>query len=284
MPALMSMPLDRRTEQYRGPRLFRRGGAVFDELYNLGEVGLIALFGVVTVGCLITAPKVGQGLGWTVPNRDRADYIIRAQATIITVIGMVLAFSLVQTQGNLRQTEELVAREASALNNLDRLLLRYGDEGATLRPLLWAYSASIVEDEWPALRHGQRSSVTSAKLTPLTRAIFQLDPQSGRQVTIYGEMIKSIDEMADEREQRVNVANLQLHPEFWIVAFLLGLILVALSTVIEAVAYHTVSIAAQGLAVALLAALVFCSDRPFNGISVSSAPIAKVLTIMQARK
>ena len=257
---------------------------MFDELYSVGEIGLIALFGVVTVACLVIAPKIGQLLGWTVPNRDRADYIIRAQATIITVIGMVLAFSLVQTQGSLRQTEELVAREASALNNLDRLLLRYGDQGAALRPLLWTYATSIIEDEWPALRHGQRSPVTSAKLTPLTRAIFELDPQSGRQVTIYGEMIKSIDEMADEREQRVSVANLQLHSEFWIVTFLLGLILVALSTAIEAVAYHVVSIAAQGLAVALLAALVFCSDRPFKGISVSPAPIGKVLTIMHARK
>jgi hypothetical protein len=190
---------------------------------------------------------------------------------------------LVQAQGNLRRTEEWVAKEASTLDNLDRLLLRYGEQGAVLRPLLWAYSTSVIEDEWPALRHGQKSAVTSAALTPLSRAVFQLDPQSGRQVTIYGEMIKSLDEMADEREQCVTAANLQLHAEFWIVTFLLGLILVALSTVIEAVTFHTVSIAAQGLAVALLAALVFCSDRPFKGISVSAAPIVQVLTIMRAR-
>ena len=255
-----------------------------DGLYGLGIIGLIALFGAAAVICLVAAPYIGRKLGWTVPNKDRADYIIRAQATLITVTGMVLAFSLVQAQGNLRQTEELVVKEASTLNTLDRLLLRYGDQGAALRPLLWAYTASIIEDEWPALRHGHSSPGTSAKLNPLSRAVFQLDPQSGRQVTIYGEMIKSIDEMADQREQRVSAANLQLHSEFWIVTLLLGLILVGLGTAIEAVTYHTVSIAAQGLALALLAALVFFSDRPFKGnISVSPAPIVQVLAIMNAR-
>jgi hypothetical protein len=257
---------------------------LYDDLYSLGEIGVIALFGAVTAACFVAAPYMGRKLGWTVPNKDRADYIIRAQATLITVTGMVLAFSLVQAQGSLRRTEELVVKEASTLNILDRLLVRYGDQGAELRPLLRAYTTSIIEDEWPALRHGQRSTATSVKLTPLSRTVFQLDPQTARQVTIYGEMIKSIDEMADEREQRVSAANLRLHAEFWLVAFLLGLILVALSTVIEAVAHHTVSIAAQGLALALLAALVFCSDRPFKGnISVAPTPIVKVLAIMKAR-
>jgi hypothetical protein len=220
-------------------RAFRRGGPLFDELYGLGEIGIIALFGTVSVACFVTAPYLGRKLGWTVPNKDRADYIIRAQATLITVTGIVLAFSLVQAQGHLRQAEELVAKEAATLNTLDRSLLRYGDQGVALRPLLWTYTKSVIEDEWPALRHGQRSPDTSAKLTPLSRAVFQLDPQSGRQVTIYGEMIKSIDEMADEREQRISAANLRLHSEFWLVTFLLGLILVALSTVIEAVAYRS---------------------------------------------
>jgi hypothetical protein len=257
---------------------------LYDDLYGLGVVGLIALFGLVSVGCIVSAPYIGRKLGLTVPDRDRADYIIRAQATVITVTGMLLAFSLVQVQSNLRQTEELVAREASSLNNLDRLLLRYGAPGAALRPSLQAYIGSIVSNEWPALRQGQSSPATSAKLSVLSRGVFRLDPQSGREVTIYGEMIKSIDEIADERQHRVSAANLHLRWQFWLVTILLGLILVALSTAIEAAGYHTVSIAAQGFALALLAALVFYGDHPFKGnISVSPAPLSKVLAVIQAR-
>jgi hypothetical protein len=256
-----------------------------DLLYGLSEVGLIALlFGAMAIACFGFAPYIGQKLGWTVPNNDRADYIIRAQATLIAVTGMVLAFSLVQAQGNIRRAEELVAKEASIINTLDRLLLRYGEQGAALRPLLRSYTTSVIEDEWPALRDGQSSPACSARLTSLSDAVYQLDPQTGRQVTMYGEMIKSLDEMADEREHRISAANLKLHPGFWMITFLLGLILVALSTAIEAVGYHTASIAAQGLALALLAALVFSSDRPFKGnISVSPAPIVKALAAMSAR-
>jgi len=99
---------------------------LYAEIYALGEVGVIILFGVVTAACLVAAPYVGRKLGLTVPNKDRADYIIRAQSTLITVTALLLAFSLVQAQGNLRKTEELVANEASTFNTLDRLLPRYG--------------------------------------------------------------------------------------------------------------------------------------------------------------
>ena len=92
---------------------------MYAEIYALGEVGVIILFGVVTAACLVAAPYVGRKLGLTVPNKDRADYIIRAQSTLITVTALLLAFSLVQAQGNLRKTEELVANEASTFNTLD---------------------------------------------------------------------------------------------------------------------------------------------------------------------
>ena len=150
-----------------------------DVLYGLGGVAVVAtLFGVVTVVCFGLAPYLGQKLGWTVPEKDRADYIIRAQATLIAVTGTVLAFSLVQAQGNIRRAEELVAREASTINTLDRLLQRYGAQGADIRPLLWAYTTSVIEDEWPALREGQSSDVCSTRLSSLSDAVYKLDPQS----------------------------------------------------------------------------------------------------------
>ena len=257
---------------------------MYDKLYALGNIGIIALFAGVTAVLFLIAPLIGRKLGWTVPNKDRADYIIRAQSTLITFTALILAFSLVQAQGNLRKTEELVAKEASTLNTFDRQLLRYGEPAASIRPLLWAYTASVIDDEWPSLKDGEHNAATSAKLTPVSRAVFQLDPQPGRQTTIYGELIKSLDDMSDSREQRISAADLRLPSEFWVMALLLGLLLLALSLVIEPVTHHTVSITAQGFALALLAALVFCSDRPFEGdISVSPVPIAKVLAIMKAR-
>jgi hypothetical protein len=250
----------------------------------MGDVGIILLFCAVAVVCFVLAPVIGNKFGWTVPNKDRADYVIRAQATLISFIALILAFSLVQAQNNLRRVDEMVAKEASSLNTFDRQLLRYGEQGAALRPLLWDYTTSIIDDEWPTLKHGVTSPITSKKLTPMSRATYQLEPQPGRQTTIYGEMLKSLDDLADQREQRINAADLHLPSEFWLMALLLGALLVALSTVIEPVAYHTVSIVVQGVALALLAAIVFCSDRPFEGdTSVTPAAISHALATMKAR-
>src|SRR5579862_2172061 len=111
---------------------------MYDQLYALGDIGVLALFGGVSVVCFALAPLMGKRLGWTVPEKD-TDYIIRAQSTLITFTALILAFSLVQAQANHRKTEELVAKEASALNTLDRQLLRYGEQGAALRLALWGY-------------------------------------------------------------------------------------------------------------------------------------------------
>jgi hypothetical protein len=164
-------------------------------------------------------------------------------------------------------------------------LLRYGDpKAAALRPMLWTYLQSVVHDEWPALREGHRSDKTGDALRPLSRAIFALDPQPGRQTTIYSEMLKALDDLSDLREQRIAAADIKLPNQFWYLALTLIVILIALGLMVEPVYWHTSSLAAQGLAVALLAALVFGTDAQFKGyIAVSPAPLEKVFIVMQQR-
>ncbi len=258
---------------------------MLDWLRNLNEFWVAVLFGGSVVICFLLAPRIGSRLGLTVPNKDRGDYVARAQTTIISFTALILAFSLVQAQNNLRRTEELVAREASQFNGMDRLLLRYGDpRAAALRPALWTYLQSVVHDEWPALREGHRSQETGDALRPLSRAIFALDPQPGRQTTIYTELLKALDELSDLREQRIAAADIKLPNQFWYLSLALIVILVGLSVMVEPVYWHTVSLAAQGLSVALLAALVFGTDAQFKGyIAVSPNPIVKVFAVMQQR-
>jgi hypothetical protein len=258
---------------------------VLDWLRELNEVWVAALFGGSVAMCSLIVPRIGGRLKLTVPNKDRGDYVARAQMTIISFTALILAFSLVQAQTNLRRTEELVGREASQLNGMDRLLLRYGDpKAAALRPALWTYVQSIIHDEWPALREGHRSQETGDALRPLSRGIFALDPQPGRQTTIYNEMLKSLDEISDLREQRIAAADIKLPNQFWYLAVALIVIMVGLGVMVEPVYWHTASLAAQGVGIALLAALVFGTDAQFKGsISVTPAAIQKVFVVMQGR-
>jgi Protein of unknown function (DUF4239) len=259
---------------------------MLDRLYEIGDPWIIAMFSGVAVGCFVLAPIIGSKLGWTAPNKDRADYIVRAQATIISFTALILAFSLVQVHSNLRKTEELVDKEAAQLTLLNRQLTRYGDPGAnSLREQLLAYATSVVENEWPALRTGQENGETTKRMQTLMQDIYSLDPQPGRHATIFGEMLKALDALVDFREQRVAAAALRLPSTFWYLALVLIVTTVGLSTMIEPISHHTIGIAAQGFAIALLAALVFITDTPFMGdTSIQPTSFNKAIALIKARE
>jgi hypothetical protein len=67
-------------------------------------------------------------------------------------------------------------------------------------------------------------------------------------------LVKSLDELADLRGQRNAAAELRLPPAFWYLALALIAITVALSTMLKPEVFRVISISAQGLAFALLAA------------------------------
>src|SRR5947209_15572609 len=118
---------------------------MLEQLYNWGDFWIAVTFGGGAVLCFVIAPFIGHLLGWTAPNKDRADYVVRAQGTLISFTALILAFSLVQVQGNLRKTEEAVAKEAGQMDILDRQLLRHGDPLAKeLRQRLWDYASRVV--------------------------------------------------------------------------------------------------------------------------------------------
>jgi hypothetical protein len=258
---------------------------MIDWLYEIGDFWVFVIFGLVSVVCFMVAPYIGTRLHLTAPSKDRADYVIRAQATVISFTAIILAFSLVQVQGNLRRAEEIVAKEAGQLDFLDRQLLRYGDpKVADLRSLLWDYTNAILQDEWRDLQYGIPSERTEQARRPLSQAVFQIEPQTPRQTAIYNEILKSIDQLAESRDERIAAAQLHLPFEFWCLAFALFMIMVALSLMLEPASHQNVSIAAQGLAIAFLAALVFVIDYPFKGsFTVEPAAIEHALKTMRAR-
>ena len=138
------------------------------------------------------------------------------QATLFTMTSLVLAFTLVDAEGNFRKADALVSNEASQINRLDRLLNRYGQEEVTeLRLNLLEYAKAIVDDEWPAMLRGARSDKVRLAFAPLSRGIFQIEPKPGRETTIYAEILRSFDLIAESRDARLNAVSLSLPKPYW---------------------------------------------------------------------
>ena len=257
-------------------------------LYNLPNSCIALLFGLAGAGLFVGALFLRVNLLRIQVNSDHARSAHDALAVVIGFAGLILAFSLVQEQINVRNLEAQVGTEANNLAQLDLLFLRYGTPGYdALRTSLREYANSIVNDEWPQLSRSRVSGRTTRLLRELTQDVSAADPEPGHQSLIYAEILKKIDELTLARESRMVAAtSLRLAPIFWesiVFLLLVLLILAALSETTFSIG-AAMALGCQGFAVTLLVALVFVLDRPFSGrTTVSPQPIVKVVAEMQNR-
>lgn len=249
-------------------------------LYSLSDISVTILFSVVVATVFVMAPLLRTRLfGETSEARSE---IARSMMTTITgFTGAVLAFSLVQAQGNLRNVEKSVATEAMQLEQLDRLLLNYGDaDVTTIRQAVQAYTDSVAVDEWPKLSENGHSERTDGLFRELTRRVLAIQPTSSHGSVIYGDLVRTVDQLTASREDRLDATDLGLPPIFWeVISFLMAL-LVMFAAFVEP--HRALSLGGLGVGLALLITLVFIFDQPFLGhVSATAEPMVKALQSMR---
>ncbi len=255
-------------------------------LHQLPDLGILAVVLVSTIMMAIAAPRIG---GWIfrgdVP-KERDEAAFDAFKAIMSMAGVVLAFSLAQADGNLRSIETIVGKEASALSAVDRILLRMDNPAfVQLRPAVAAYGEAMVNDEWPMLARDERSDKTDAAYTALSKGIRALSPADARQQSMFNELLKNLDDLAEYREEILEDADQSLPQFFWITIGGLMLIGFGLATLTNNTLNRRVSLAATAAAVSLLLTFVIIVDVPFEGqTSVRSHPIERALVVNSHRK
>ncbi|OIN01303.1 hypothetical protein A9236_09165 [Polynucleobacter sp. QLW-P1DATA-2] len=134
--------------------------------------------------------------------------------TSITLL--LIAFSLVRVQGDHRNVEDLVSREAALMFKLNRSLAAFGGPNATeLQGDLKNYADAIVDDEWPLMAKNERSEQASNDLTDLTQGIRLLDPRNPVQQMARAEIVTTLNQLSDVREARLSATRLQLPSYLW---------------------------------------------------------------------
>jgi hypothetical protein len=134
--------------------------------------------------------------------------------TSITLL--LIAFSLVRVQGDHRNVEDLVSREAALMFKLNRSLAAFGGPNAIeLQGDLKNYADAVVEDEWPLMAKNARSDEASNVLTDLTQGIRLLDPKNPVQQMARAEIVTTLNQLSDVREARISAARLKLPHYLW---------------------------------------------------------------------
>ena len=86
-------------------------------LYTLPNVGIAMLFGFVGAVSFAATPFLREKLWRNKMRSDHSDAASSAFSVVIGFTGLVLAFSLIQAQGNLRNAEMQVSAEAHDLRS-----------------------------------------------------------------------------------------------------------------------------------------------------------------------
>ena len=256
-------------------------------LYKLPNSCIVLLFGVIGAALFVGVLFLRVKLLRIQVQSDHAKAAHDALTVVIGFVGLILAFSLVQEQNNVRNLEAQIGTEANNFAQLDRLLVRFGGPGDDpLRISLREYANSIAKDEWRELRKGRASGRTTRLFRELSEDVFAIDPEPGHQSLIYTDILKKVDELASARESRlVAAANIRLAPIFWetIVFLLLILLVLASSSEMTFSRGGAMALGCQGFAVTVLVALVFVFDRPFKRGTLSRQPIITAIAEMQNR-
>ncbi len=248
-------------------------------LHQLPDLAILVIVVICITGLSVLAPIVSHRLLGLSQDQERQDAALDGYKAIMGMIGVVLAFSLVQANTNLQTIQALVGKEATALAAVDRVLLRSGQADLiALRPSLADFGSKLVQLEWPLLASGDRSADADGAYSRLSRGVRGLSPTDPRQVAMYGELLKQMDDLSELREEVIEASEIALPDFFWITTYGLLLVALGLATATSDSLKQRVAVAATAAAVALLLVFVIIIDRPFEGqTSVSSVPISKAL-------
>jgi hypothetical protein len=220
-----------------------------------------------------------------IPGEER-ELSISIHSTMVSALAAIIAFSMVQALTNFQKEDAIVSVEATQINNLDRLLTRYGDHKFdVIRADLLSYAESIVKDEWPTLYEGHGSDKTQKLFFPVAKAAVAIRPSSGREEILYGEIVKLTESIAESRDSRIEIAHIQIPYIYWLAIAILFVAKTLLSSAYKPSREESFSLGVQMVVLASLLAIVFIFDQPFLGeTAIQPDAIVDAITLMKARQ
>ncbi|MEY4496026.1 MAG: hypothetical protein RL744_1090 [Pseudomonadota bacterium] len=250
-------------------------------IYKLSSAGILFLF-------IFIAEILCALLPALIPF-DHSEHALRLGLALFSPIGasvgVLIGFLLNQAHSNINLITSLVATEAGQINNLDRLLLRFGDQySLEIRNKLKGYLESIIRDEWPELCLERGSNKTHMKWRTISQQLFKLEPQTPKQIAIYSDILVLSESISESRESRIDRSTQKLPTIFWFAMLLLLIAICSINLLVTAADGMPFGVAIfPGVFGAMLALLVIF-DQPFKGSNaIKSTSLEKVFDSISTR-
>jgi hypothetical protein len=111
-----------------------------------------------------------------------------------------------------------------------------------------------------------------------------LEPETPKQLSLYSDIIKKSEEVAESRETRVDRSDKRLPSLFWVVIFICLSTLILVNTLFLPSSNFFFGLTILPIAFGGLISLLVITDQPFKGqTSITPVALKKVLAAIQTR-
>lgn len=210
------------------------------------------------------------------PLRDwlaaRVDFPPMLPSLVGTLFALMASFLANAVWTNDDRAHDAVAAEARAITAAGAFLRALpGEEAGQALRLLAEYVAEAGDSEWPAMARGGESGRARALLLEMKVAALRIATMSPREIATHREAVEALDQVAEARARRLQVARLRISPMKWFGVVSLGA-MTMLGIAIVSVRDWRSQALATGLfacAAALALFVVLAHDQPFVGATAA---------------
>ena len=246
-------------------------------LENLPNWTWFIIFPLVSLLVLVLLTAIFRKLSEHFGLQDfDTDILDTATQNVMSGAYVVLGFVLVLVMATVNDIDNNVSKEASQIESLDRLLIMEGSAAAkTARNALLTYTKSIVADEWGQLASGAKNPKTRIHAEELFSHIKLIEPSTNRQATLFIEIVKASDDIAQSRNLRIMNSQSRLPDLFWQLSYLtlFGVIVIAALRLMNPSHIRIIALSMQLCMISWLLAVVMILDLPYLG-QVKASPEA----------
>jgi hypothetical protein len=248
-------------------------------LLNLWVLGVLIIVGVPLLTVVVQAairrfaPSIIEG-----EHNDVAGFIL---AVVGVVYAVILAFIVIVTWEQFRDARAIVDREAGGLRSLYRDSRSLPEPGRTrIGELVVRYGQEVSTGEWTAMEKGESSPAAFDLITEMFTTLGGVNVTTPTQETFLSDALVRLNDVAEDRAQRITVAEEGMVSVLWAAIVLGGVMTVGFSLLFgvsnERLHYLMVGVFAAVLALQIFVILVL--NHPFSGdVRVGPEPFEHIV-------
>jgi hypothetical protein len=251
---------------------------MFDSLFDIplwiaGTVilGTLCLFAV--VGLLLLRRRLLPRLRVEVGDSEFTGAMLQSVMVFYGLAVALIAVTVFQTYSD---TTKVVDQEATAINAIYRDVTSYPDPiRAELQKALREYTQQVIDEAWPAIRHGKVPHAGIEHMTRFQVTLTKFEPTTEGQKLLHGETLRAYNDLIHARRQRLDAVGTGLPSVMWAVIIIGAFISLSASFFfkVEDARLHILEVLLLAVFIGLVIFMIVALDRPFRGdLGITAEP------------